>query len=222
MLRHWSPRLSFALAALLAFAGSVTTANAQDKLDRALRDGKRSGRAQRVIVKAKPGYEVWARLLLAQKGKGIDAEMPSINALAVELSAGELDNICNSSVFDGCSEDSYVSPSAAYSKRRIKKDAHTSSANARYQAQAINSLVGTLGLTPSASFGYGVTVALIDSGIYPSAAFGNRIKAFYDFTQGGIRAKLPFDDYGHGTHVAGLIGGLQSAATSSIRVLRRA
>ena len=38
-------------------------------------------------------------------------------------------------------------------------------------AQAINTLLGTLGLTPSASFGYGVTVALIDSGIYPSAAF---------------------------------------------------
>ena len=34
----------------------------------------------------------------------------------------------------------------------------------------------------------------------------NRIAAFYDFTQGGIEAK-PYDDYGHGTHVAGLIGG---------------
>ena len=73
-------------------------------------------------------------------------------------------------------------------------------------------MLGTLGLTPSASFGYGVTVALIDSGIYPSSAFDGRIKAFYDFTGGTTIAKNPFDDYGHGTHVAGLIGGLQGAS----------
>ena len=73
---------------------------------------------------------------------------------------------------------------------------------------SINTLLGTLGLTPYAGGGYGVTVALIDSGIHPSASFGNRIKAFYDFTNGGTRQK-PSDDYGHGTHVAGLIGGLQ-------------
>ena len=57
-----------------------------------------------------------------------------------------------------------------------------------------------------------MTVALIDSGIYPSSAFDGRIKAFYDFTAGMTIAKAPFDDYGHGTHVAGLIGGLQGAA----------
>ena len=56
-------------------------------------------------------------------------------------------------------------------------------------APSVNTLLGTLGLTPSASFGYGVTVALIDSGIYPSAAFADRIKAFYDFTSGGIASK---------------------------------
>ena len=78
---------------MLAIAGTATTANAQDKLDRALREGKRSGKAQRVIIKAKPGYEAWARQLLAQHGKNIDAELPSIGALAVELSAGELDTL---------------------------------------------------------------------------------------------------------------------------------
>jgi serine protease AprX len=57
-----------------------------------------------------------------------------------------------------------------------------------------------------------VTVAVIDSGIFPSPAFAGRIKAFYDFTSGGVRARHPFDDYGHGTHVAGLIGGWQLLA----------
>ncbi|HTH24471.1 MAG TPA: hypothetical protein VL919_05140, partial [Vicinamibacterales bacterium] len=71
---------------MLAIAYTATTAYAQDKLDRALREGKRSGTTQHVIMKAKPGYEAWARELLAQHGKNIDAELPSIGALAVELS----------------------------------------------------------------------------------------------------------------------------------------
>ena len=71
-----------------------------------------------------------------------------------------------------------------------------------------NSLRSTLGLPSvagSGPAGRGIGVALIDSGINPSADFENRIRAFYDFTRGGIPT-VPFDDYGHGTHVAGLIG----------------
>ena len=68
----------------------------------------------------------------------------------------------------------------------------------------------TLGLpavAPSTMNGStGIGVALIDSGISPSADFLGRITAFYDFTNGrqGL-AVAPFDDYGHGTHIAGLI-----------------
>ena len=39
------PRTSVVLVAMLAIAGTATKANAQDKLDRALRDGKSSGRS---------------------------------------------------------------------------------------------------------------------------------------------------------------------------------
>jgi serine protease AprX len=53
--------------------------------------------------------------------------------------------------------------------------------------------------------GTGVGVAVIDSGIEPGTDFDSRITAFYDFTQGDIRAVTPIDPYGHGTHVAGLI-----------------
>src|SRR5262245_59201565 len=110
-----SPRFLTALIALLAIASSPLTASAQgqDKLDRALRDGKRSGKPQRVIVKARGGYEAWARQLLAARGKNIDAELPSINAVALELQADELDEICGNAIFASCSEDSYVTPSGA-------------------------------------------------------------------------------------------------------------
>src|SRR5688572_7485623 len=173
MIRHWLPRSVVALVAVLAFAGTATSANAQDKLDRALRDGKKSGKAQLVIFKAKPGYEDWARRLLRQKGVTIKSELPSIGGFAIELSAAELDVICQSAVSDGCSADTLVTPTAG--PARVKTLITTIFA----PATPINTVLGTLGLNANPFAGLGVTVAVIDSGIHPSTAFGTRIKAFY-------------------------------------------
>lgn len=58
--------------------------------------------------------------------------------------------------------------------------------------------------------GSGVGVAIIDSGIYPHRDFsradgtGSRIVAWQDLVNGRT---TPYDDGGHGTHVAGIIGG---------------
>ena len=156
MIRHRLPRFLVALVAMLAIAGTATTANAQDKLDRALREGQRSGRAQRVIVKAKPGYEAWARQLLAQNGKDIDGRNAEHQRLAVELAAGELDTL------------------QALGVRRLLgrllcvAEWRRRGSGQLQRACAVNTLLGTLGpVDDDASFGYGVTVALIDSGIYP-------------------------------------------------------
>lgn len=51
--------------------------------------------------------------------------------------------------------------------------------------------------------GEGVTIAVIDSGLYPHPDFispQNRITAFVDMVNGRT---IPYDDNGHGTHVAG-------------------
>ena len=194
MYRPPSSLIHIALTALVALVGLADTALAQDKLDRALREGRRSGKAQRVILKAKPGYDAWARKLLAERNKQVDAELPSVGGFAVELAASELDAFCNSSVFDSCSEDATVRPTAAAkspSKSSRERGNDKSSRRpeapaAVYHAKAVNTLLATLGLEPDEHGGAGVTVALIDSGLYPSPAFGNRIKAFYDFTNGGV------------------------------------
>ena len=54
-------------------------------------------------------------------------------------------------------------------------------------------------------YGSGITVAILDTGIFPHKDFlipSNRILCFRDF----VSAKTtPYDDSGHGTHVAGII-----------------
>lgn len=52
--------------------------------------------------------------------------------------------------------------------------------------------------------GKGVTVAILDSGIYPHIDYAERMIGFYD----GIHKRTTaYDDQGHGTHIAGIIGG---------------
>ena len=84
-----APRPLVALVAVLSLTTGAATASAQDKLDRALREASKSGQAQRVIFKSKAGYDAWARKLLTQNGKNIEAELPSVGSFAVELTAGE-------------------------------------------------------------------------------------------------------------------------------------
>jgi len=73
-------------------------------------------------------------------------------------------------------------------------------------------LRGTLDLSRSAvqadiaqSYGWngtGIGVAVIDSGVSPVIDFGNRIVYATSFT-----AQNPIDDFGHGTHVSGIVAG---------------
>ncbi|HWI17629.1 MAG TPA: S8 family serine peptidase [Vicinamibacterales bacterium] len=70
----------------------------------------------------------------------------------------------------------------------------------------VQQLRRTLGLGALPLGGRGVGIAVVDSGIAPMPDLAGRITAFYDFTAGGIPT-FPSDQYGHGTHVAGLIAG---------------
>ena len=75
-------------------------------------------------------------------------------------------------------------------------------------------LVGATSLQLSGTTGKGVTIAILDTGIWTGAAqnFSARILASIDFVAGNGQA-VSGDPYGHGTHVASIAAG---GATTSL------
>ena len=190
-------RRSFvAMTALLALLGFADSAAApQDRLDRALRDGKVGGQSQRVIVTAETGAEARVRELLTKRGARIEAELAIIDAVTVTLSAADLIAICEeSAAVRSCAIDGEVTSlhNDEFKRGRAKKELHQPSPS----VTASSTLLGTLGLPyagAGTSGGNGVTVALIDSGIDARLFAANRISAFYNFT-GGSAIEAPATD----------------------------
>jgi serine protease AprX len=187
------------LAALVLLLVGAGTAHGGlpvlDKLDGALRGVLDQPLASltpvRVIVTAKPGQLGGLVSTLRLGGFTILSEHPLIEAVTLQVPRLALTTLTALDLVQSISID-------APTRALATEVAPTT---------PVDRLRATLGTTASAYTGAGVGVAVVDSGIYPSPAFQSRVVAFYDFTTGKAVAKNPFDDYGHGTHVAGLIGG---------------
>jgi serine protease AprX len=76
--------------------------------------------------------------------------------------------------------------------------------------QGTPGLLGLLGGTPGYT-GSGVGVAILDSGIATHTALDSRVAAHVNFVTD--EPAVSGDPFGHGTHVAGIVGGNRSAAT---------
>jgi subtilisin family serine protease len=198
------------LGPLQSLLGSINTSSctlpllgSSPKLDAAVQRWARLGGSGtvRVIVSAQAGLLGTVKTIVSLLGVPLLNELVGINAIVLDVDGPTLSTLACSTAVASISVDAVVgvtgdaAPAAAYSLR------------------------STLGVPSATPNGNGVGVAVIDSGIAPSADFSNRIVGFIDFTN-GAKLTSPSDAYGHGTHVAGLIAGSASLAGGAEREVR--
>jgi len=192
----WSVVLS--LAMLVPAAGMAQTGGKTPKLDTALtqraKKGHKGSSHEDVIITVKPGTEASAgQRLKQQHGAAVKATHPLVHAISARVDVDDLQTLAADPDVESISTDADVSVSAAASSTT-----DTSS--------IVSNLKQALGLGNWFT-GSSVTIAVIDSGVAPVADLSGRIVASYDFTGGKGGVSTPaFDDFGHGTHVAGLAG----------------
>ena len=188
---------SLAAASLAGASPQSTGPRALEKLDLALIQASNLGaESQRVIIRARPGALSSVRDQVAAGGHPIRTEHPGIDAVVADVPAGSLATLAANPDVVSISSDAVVT-AVSFAGRGWANHSDTSD----------NFLRTTLGLGPDSPTGAGVGVAIIDSGIAPGLDFAGRIGSFFDVTDGQVRPAAPYDDYGHGTHVAGLIAG---------------
>ena len=196
-------RLVIAALAISLVATPVLAGPARDKkADKALR-GALKGRTEQhtVILRVKPGTRRQIRQAIEQCGGVVKKEHQLIDALTVNLQGNCLDAILENQNVKSAGSDASVTSTPVIG---FSDDSGVNADPVQvYGAYSVREAVGG----HEWATGSGIGVAVIDSGIAPLPAFEDRITAFYDFTGGGVVATAPNDGYGHGTHVAGLIGG---------------
>jgi serine protease AprX len=177
--------LSIVLAAFGANTRVLASQPPPSKLDAALQAPPPG--LVRVIVRTNPSQSAKVADNLRKQGRPVLKQYTVIDAVTTEVTAGDLVALQNDPAVAGISIDAAVASTAAPGPS---------------STLSTSTLLSTLNLPPAAS-GKGVGVAVLDSGLYLNGDFAG--VSFYDFTSSVPSA--PYDDFGHGTHVSGLIAG---------------
>ncbi len=159
------------------------------KLDPVLRDrASKPGGRSRVIVRT-AGTPAVLSSVVQQAGGSMGRHLAGISSHVAFVPNGQLKRLAASPLVDHISLD-----------RDIVGTMDRTAAT-----------VGAAAVRQDLGFdGSGVGVAIIDSGItswhddLSNSGGGQRVARFVDFVNGG---ETPYDDFGHGTHVAGIIAG---------------
>ncbi|HEX6657463.1 MAG TPA: S8 family peptidase, partial [Ilumatobacter sp.] len=181
-------------AALLAWATPAAAEKQQrrPRVDSVVEQALKNGRALPVIVRYTDG-DAAKRIKKAKSGKlEFRRHLPASHAVAVRVNHRALRELMEDDDVESISYDSPVQGSQLTS---VVDPPHVT-----VNGSGASAARGRYGVS-----GSGVTVAVIDSGVRPHADLpATRIKVFIDFVNGRT---TPYDDYGHGTHVAGIIAG---------------
>jgi subtilisin family serine protease len=184
-------RATAELSALPAPPSTTATFPGIDKLDPLMQQAATDLSGQsRVIVRAADAASLpLVRTLIQQVGGSLGRQLPIIEAQVADVPNAVLPALAASAVIS-----------------RIALDRATIATNERTAATVgAGQIRQTLGYD-----GTGVGIAVIDSGVAASHADladgsgAPRIAQFIDFVNG---APAPYDDFGHGSHVAGILAG---------------
>jgi serine protease AprX len=234
--RYVGIHLVVVVLALAAFGDSAVAQGPKRshnlrKLDGWLRAtvDSRTDQRQRVIIRVQPGTLSSVRSLLTSHGDNVLAEHSAINALTAVVHAEDLAALDSGQSIVSVSTDAVIRAKGGLLGGLLGFVVQTVVTVVETVVSVAGLLLDTGGtlLDPSESYGpavpprvlretlgldgslsgKGVGVAVIDSGLEMSDEFKGRVAAFYDFTDGKTAQATPSDAYGHGTHVAGTIGG---------------
>ena len=190
-----------AVALLLLATPAMAGPGREKKADKALRAAlKGKNERHAVILSVKPGTRRQIRQAVEQCGGVVTKDHQLIDGLTVNVRGACLDALLENQNVKSVGTDVTVTSTPVLGLVDSTVNADPVQV---FGAYSVREAVGG----NEWATGAGIGVAVIDSGIAALPAFEGRITAFYDFTGGNAVATPPNDAFGHGTHVAGLIGG---------------
>jgi len=200
----WGAALMMVLVAPAAALAHGGGRHGSGKLDSVLSEHGSSGTDRAVIVTTKAGAKSSVRARAERRGMKTLKVHAIVNAVTLRASDQDLAALVNDPDVLSVSVDADVAASA--SSKNDGGTTTTNNNNTYYNYEVVSELKKALAIGNWFT-GSTVTIAVIDSGIAPTADFSGRILGNFDFTNGRGGALIaPADEYGHGTHVAGLVG----------------
>lgn len=224
----WNRCLSIALVFTLLGLSDVAAQSAQrgGRLDTNLRAvvDQAGDQPQRVIIRTRAGSRAVLQRALTDHGDRILAEHESLDAITALVHAEDVAALAQRDGILSVSTDAVVRADGLLGGvlgivgglvRVVGTVLLPGGADTSGVAVPPAVLRSTLGINDTTWAGRGVGIAVIDSGLEMSYEFQGRVRAFYDFTTGGVAPAYPYDDFGHGTHVASTIGGSGALSRSN-------
>ncbi len=207
-----SPRFlraaSLAFLTALCLAGLATSAaGAGSPAASAVSVDKAGG----LIVRARPGREAKAEALVEKLGGAVRLRLRIVNGFSATLPPGALPTLRASGAILS------VTPNRAMQPQSSSYSASYDPSSDPYSMSSVTQLTGARDWWNAGYTGQGVDVALIDSGVSPVQGLNgsNKLVNGPDLSLESQAPNLRYlDTYGHGTFMAGLIGGRDAAPSS--------